>query len=97
MNHNTKQYEHDEYATHIVGLDVLQRVLNPVVNDNYGDPRTRDVAFPHPCHVDIHPRSHFIVLVGCGGGGGGFTKQERRGLVSENQKNSIAQVGGEGT
>lgn len=50
--------------TYIVGLDVLQRVLHPVIHHHHRHPLASDVALPHPRHIDVHALTLVIVLQG---------------------------------
>ncbi len=48
--------------THVVWLDVLVGVFHPIIYHHHSDSLASDVAFPHPCHIDIHALIEVIVL-----------------------------------
>lgn len=60
---STKENREMKYRqAHIVGLKVLQCVLQAVVHYDHGDAFAGDVMLPHAGHVDVHAVPHIVVL-----------------------------------
>lgn len=57
-----EDWERKRRRAYIVGLNVLQRVLQAVVHDDHRDALTGDVTLPHARHVDVHATLYIVVL-----------------------------------